>query len=143
MRGRKGDARRSFNPCCSGSASRTINSKTYNVVGYSFNPCCSGSASRTARRGSSRRRGSSVSILVVLDQPLGHSRRDDGRRPCHCFNPCCSGSASRTQGVSELSPRGLDVSILVVLDQPLGLDCVQKQLDPQIQFQSLLFWISL
>ena len=60
-----------------------------------------------------------VSILVVLDQPLGRQNPELTIQFLGGFNPCCSGSASRTLLDSIHTYRYL-VSILVVLDQPLG-----------------------
>ena len=109
--------RYSFNPCCSGSASRTPSAIQPGVAALGFNPCCSGSASRT--------------IHPATGELLEIS-----------FNPCCSGSASRTVCTEWTVLALLYVSILVVLDQPLGRSRHSVRC-PGLMFQSLLFWISL
>jgi len=69
----------SFNPCFSGSASRTrrwVSVPEYEQM--SFNPCFSGSASRTAK--------TAEEVFNTVSES---------------FNPCFSGSASRTWTVVE------------------------------------------
>ena len=84
-----------------------------------------------------------VSILVLLDQPLRHSRNlwyDNAER---CFNPCFIGLASATHDNRRVVCWLYGVSILVLLDQPLRpaefVDCRCHQ----FVFQSLFYWISL
>jgi len=130
-----------FNPCCSGSASRTQNRSGYCLFPASFNPCCSGSASRTQSRlciGSLKR----VSILVVLDQPLGQTVFLLNQFIAGGFNPCCSGSASRTLSKTSYSLR--DFSFNPCCSGSASRTKFRTALEIyRERFQSLLFWISL
>ena len=87
-----------FNPCFNGSASRTeIQLSTKYIETLSFNPCFNGSASRTRVQDYTGYAGFQVSILVLMDLPLGHA--DESWTTAWralCFNPCFNGSASRT-----------------------------------------------
>ena len=87
----------SFNPCFSGTYSRTSYSLIRLAACFSgFNPCFSGTYSRTVSSSSKLFSQSVVSILVLVELTLGQSDDEIISLMLDSFNPCFSGTYSRT-----------------------------------------------
>jgi len=131
-----------FNPCCHGSPARAPTTERGLTGTVGFNPCCHGSPARAVGPPPLSPPRQPVSILVVMDHPLGPLNGCPTDTLAVGFNPCCHGSPARgaTPRPRTTGPAGRFNPCCHGSPARASVDAVVTS--PPYEFQSLLSWIT-